>query len=282
MVLGVEEIIKRLRQLYMYLWRVRGYTLEDELRLIMAIIFYTINLGKGGSLGFHVPGTHFLKIKTHDGYLFYCRPKTTDLGLATLTSEFYELVNWFIPYARGVVLDVGANIGGYTVRACRQADLVIAIEPQSEVFNLLKMNVNINCKIKNNVVLIKKAIGGTQGKAVLKVPIKGTVIDSGRASISSSDLKSSIEYKSEEVEVDTLDNIISSLNIDRIDFIKMDIEGAEAIAFEGMKLTLKTTKYVMIEIQPSNKWLIDEFKKLGFKLIDKNGMNYFFSNPQIL
>ncbi|MEM1646208.1 MAG: FkbM family methyltransferase [Ignisphaera sp.] len=277
---GIKKVIKSMRQFLIYLLKVRGTTLKDELRLIIAIIMYLVMLGRRGStLGFYIPGRKFLTIRTWDGCIFKVRPKTTDLGFATLTSEFYELTKWFIPNAKGVVIDVGANIGGYTVRACRQAELVIAIEPQKEIFELLKVNVENNCT-KHNVILIRKAIGDRKEKALLKIPVNKQVVDSGRASLSKSNLVLDIEspqiYRYEEVEVDTLDDIVGSLGINGVDFIKIDIEGAEATAFKGMKYTLQKAKYLMIEIQPGNEWLIEELKEMGFKLIDRRDMNYFF------
>jgi FkbM family methyltransferase len=266
--------IKKLKQLYLYLLRIQGVTAKDELRLIIAIILYASKLGKGGSLGYFIPGFKPITIRTWDESVFVVRPRTPDLGFATLTLEFYELTRWFLPNARGVVIDVGANIGGYTVRACKYADLVIAIEPQSEVFKLLKKNVEMNC-INHNVVLMNKAIGDTKGKALLRIPVAGNVADTGRASLLGIN-GSQKQYVYEEVSVDTLDNIIKDLNINRVNLLKIDIEGAEALAFKGMRRTLEITDKLMIEIQPGNEWLIRELKEMGFRLVDKKETNYFF------
>ena len=40
--------------------------------------------------------------------------------------------------------------------------------------------------------------------------------------------------------------------------------------------TLEITDKLMIEIQPGNEWLVDEIKSMGFNLIDKKEINYFF------
>ncbi len=88
------------------------------------------------------------------------------------------------------------------------------------------------------------------------------------------------------VEADTLDNMIRELGIDRIDFLKIDIEGAEAEAIHGMKETLKNTNYLMIELRPSTLWLINELNKLGFKVLDcvnyGNVINVFLRNENKL
>ncbi|MEM1646210.1 MAG: FkbM family methyltransferase [Ignisphaera sp.] len=219
-------------------------------------------------MSFYVPGKKPLVIRTWDDSRFVIRPGTTDLGHATLVPELYELNNWFLPNARGVVIDVGANVGGYTVRACRSADLVIAIEPLPDLFELLRYNVSLNC-MKNNVILIEKAVSDKKGYIELKVPRIHRYYASRYASIVRD---SDLVYR---VEADTLDNIITSLSIQKINLLKIDIEGAETVAFKGMRKTLEITDKLMIEIQAGNEWLIDELKKIGFTLIDKKEINYF-------
>ena len=51
------------------------------------------------------------------------------------------------------------------------------------------------------------------------------------------------------VEVDTIDNIIFDLQIDHIDFMKMDIIGAELRALKGAVETLQKTKHVFVAPQ---------------------------------
>ena len=57
-----------------------------------------------------------------------------------------------------IFIDVGAYIGGYTVRACRLGAKVIAIEPDLENFSLLTQNVKNNCA-SNKVFLFNVAAG---------------------------------------------------------------------------------------------------------------------------
>ena len=267
-----KELIREL--LYFY-FKVRADDLSNQLKLWFTPINYLVHRGKASCLGVYVPGEKAFKVKTWDGYTFLIRPRTEDLSLALLLGEHYELTKWFLPNAKGIVVDIGANIGGYTIRACQNSSLVVAIEPLFDVFKILEYNVKMNCP-KGNVILVNKAISDRRGKATIKVPKLGRKTFSGRASILD---KKSYHYEQTQayvIETDTLDNIISSLSIRKIDFLKIDIEGAEAVAFRGMKRTLKNTRYLMIEIRPENKWLINELQKMGSKLIDRKGMNYFF------
>jgi FkbM family methyltransferase len=189
-------------------------------------------------------------IKTYDGYQFKIRKYRDDVYYACLLKELYEYKNWFLKYVKGTFVDVGAYIGGYTVRASKLADFVIAIEPQPSIFKILSFNVKINGYSKK-VKLINKAVW--KDKGIIKMSIGGPT--------------SFISNKGIEVEADTLDNILDGIN--KIDFMKIDIEGAELEAFDGMKKSLLKTKILMIEIIPKNlKEMYKRLKTMNFKLVD--------------
>ena len=252
---------KIIEHIYHYIFKVRALNFYDQLRLMTTLLNFVKHLGRRGDrLGFYIPGENVLLIKTWDSYLCFIRPKSSDFSYVNLLGERYQLINWFLLNIKGgIIIDVGANVGGYTIRACKKARLVIAIEPLPHVFKLLEYNVRLNCD-RENVILINKAISNTKGFVWLKVPRVSNYYDDSRASIFR---HGDLVYR---IKSDTLDNIIASLNI----------EGAEGIAFKGMERTLEITKKLIIEIQPANRWLIVELQRRGFKLVDKKGMNYFF------
>lgn len=84
------------------------------------------------------------------------------------------------------------------------------------------------------------------------------------------------------IKVDTMDNILKDLKIDKVDFITMDIEGAEIEALEGAKETLRNNdvklaiaSYHKIDGQPTYKTIIPMMEKIGFKSYFENGISYF-------
>jgi len=132
---------------------------------------------------------------------------------------------------RGVFIDVGANIGKYTVKisnSVKKKGEVIAFEPEKDNFNMLKRNVKLNCA--TNVVLIKKALSNKKGKLKLFL---------AKGNLGHHSLVEKVGEKYEEVDVDTLDSIIKELKIKRVDLIKIDVEGAESLVLEGARETLK-------------------------------------------
>jgi FkbM family methyltransferase len=142
-----------------------------------------------------------------------------------------------------VVIDIGANIGYYTLifaRLVGEEGRVFAFEPEPGNFSLLKKNIEINGY--KNVILVKKAVSNETGKTRLYLSKSDNV---NHRIYDSQDGRSCIE-----IESIRLDDYFSDNN--KIDFIKMDIQGAEGKALQGMEHILKSNDdiKVMMEFSP--------------------------------
>jgi FkbM family methyltransferase len=175
------------------------------------------------------------------------------------TFESHEYRNWFLPTLNrgGIFIDVGANIGGYSVRACKLGAEVISLEPDTETFSLLVRNLAANeC---SKVRPLKVAAGATDGKVALYAPD-----DSGYAYSFGREGKFR-EY----VMMKPLDEVASALIGDsEVQLTKIDVEGAELEVVRGAARTLGKSRYLMIEMWPHNEELLDSLRKLNFKLVD--------------
>lgn len=143
------------------------------------------------------------------------------------------------PKKGDVFIDIGAGIGGTTIPPAGQVGkegLVIAIEPNPQPLTWLRGNVAIN-KLEN-VKIVQKAVWNR--KTVLKMDVAYPSIPMIPRE------KNRKEGKKAEVQADTLDNILSNFDVDRIDFLKMDIEGAEIEALAGAEKTLQITEKAAI------------------------------------
>lgn len=149
-----------------------------------------------------------------------------------LGREFEEDVcaffRWFLRPGM-VVLDLGANIGQYTLLAAKRVGdqgRVYAFEPATAEYRKLAANVARNRF--RNVVIEKRAVGAEPGTALLHTCADGyglyhslgSPIRGGRGA-------------SEEVPVTTLDVFAAERELERVDLVKMDIEGAELAALRG-------------------------------------------------
>ncbi len=135
-----------------------------------------------------------------------------------------------------VIVDAGANIGAYTVLAASNVGStgrVVSIEPEKNNLNYLKRNIAMNGL--GNVVVVKK--GAWSKKRTLKLYLISDNIMAHTMIVKKS-------KRHVNVPVETIDAICRSNGLDHVDFIKMDIEGAEIEAVKGMH-TLSKSKLRM-------------------------------------
>lgn len=142
------------------------------------------------------------------------------------------------------VIDVGANIGWYTVLASRvvgEDGLVIAFEPDPTNFALLQRNIEANdCR---NVRLEQRALSNEPGSITLFLHER----NQGMHSV----LRSDETKHSVEIEAVRLDDYLRDVSR-HIDFVKIDVEGAEGMVLEGMHATLKSNPHmnILLEFAP--------------------------------
>ena len=168
------------------------------------------------------------KTTAEDGTVFFLRSREGD---RSVTEEIYEdhAYRKYLPLRPGAnVIDVGAHIGAFTLDASRavgEAGRVFAIEPLSQSFKLLQMNLEAN-KIKN-VATFHIAAGDHDGTVVLNI-----YKSSASASVGQ---RSEKEVRKEEVQIRTLDSLSEEVRWPRIDFIKINVEGHELAVLEGAR-----------------------------------------------
>lgn len=144
-----------------------------------------------------------------------------------------------------VFIDAGANVGSYALIAAKQVGktgLVFAFEPVGETFNRLDENVRLN--EYDNIQAEKKALFDKNTTLDLFLANKTNL---GMSSIYHHDTESG---KVEKAEAVSLDNYIGNQHINRIDLVKIDIEGSEMFALKGMQKTLERFKpKILIELK---------------------------------
>ncbi len=176
-----------------------------------------------------------------------------------------------------VFLDIGANVGCYSLIASKivgPEGQVHSFEPVLNVFERLQLNIQLN-QLKN-IIANRVAVFEKPGTLELFVSAKE---NAGMSSIFHHDTESG---NIEQVESITIDGYVEKMNIEKIDMIKIDIEGAELFALKGMRKTLLRFHPVIImelseEIIQSNLAGKDEVVELLLSLnytknrIDSNG-----------
>lgn len=139
-----------------------------------------------------------------------------------------------------VFIDVGANIGYFSLAVASKAKCVVAIEPIPKTFNFLKKNVEFN-SLGAQVHLLNIALGNEEGYLEFTDSLgpKNHVL---------SESKDTTDDKVSRctVKATTLDNVVEELQLPGIDFIKVDVEGFEYAFLQGAKATLQKFQPVLL------------------------------------
>ena len=139
-------------------------------------------------------------------------------------------------------VDVGANIGYFTLLMANRVGpqgKVIAFEPLAENFRILKENIQLNDH--RNVVAENLALMSRTGRIELRSATPGAITWVASVKI---DQNSAVESQS--VEAVTLDEYVQRKGIAKVDFLKIDVEGAEASVLEGATSVLDRDKPILL------------------------------------
>jgi FkbM family methyltransferase len=189
-----------------------------------------------------------------------------------------------------VCLHVGASDGRHSYVMTRVAPkaVIYAIEPSAFSFAVLKMTVALH-GIGDRVTPVHAAVGDKPGEMLLVTPRKITgrmgrayafVADEAPQGKARPDLQDT-GLETQPTRVVTLDDFCAGRGIGRVDFIRMDIEGAELMALKGAAHILDRDRpHVLLEIHPAMlearfggtaEAVVDLFKARGYRMFALNG-----------
>lgn len=186
-------------------------------------------------------------IRNFDGDLSLKINRSWSMSFAIYWSGFHEFHEFLFLHRYlkpGMVfVDAGANIGEYTLFAAKRVvgGRVLSFEPMPSIHLMLKENVALNHFI--NVQLFNCGLSDKPGVLALH-----EVADTNEG-LSSFFPREHNSGRAFEVPLETFDSVASNERIQRLDFIKMDIEGSELYALRGARESIeKFRPAVMIEI----------------------------------
>jgi FkbM family methyltransferase len=172
-----------------------------------------------------------------------------------------------------VVVDAGANCGIYTVAAAMlvgASGQVIAFEPGDRAADVFQRNVTLNCL--KNVRLCREALSDHVGQSGLYYH-RGPVSYSLAADSENDD-------RFIEVQTTTLDAALERAGVDRVDFLKLDIEGAEELALRGARSVLTRSHPVIVfELNPTAAARFDLSTDGAWRYLEDLGYRFFRLDP---
>lgn len=291
MIRFLKKIIKRLPVLYPFCkWLYeettgrfimrftdrRGYVRYKFRRKLRELSSLIVTEGLAGGL---ITEHGDFYIKAHDGlYLYYNYSDSRytlgdgqsldfSAGLNAVSHKVGRIEEFLLRYMRNgmVYFDVGANNGYiYSLKIARMfaGCKVYAFEPDVKILYHLRKNIAYNGL--SNVKVIPQALSNFVGttKMTAKLGASGYLIVGNSSSIDTV-----------EVECNTLDNFVKQNNIERIDVIKVDIEGGEYDFLRGAEESIRRLKPIMF-LELRNEFLERSNSSLDDVISFLSNLNY--------
>src|ERR687892_882858 len=232
-------------------------------------VFKVLGIGNSMLLRIHVP--------KYD-YKFYCRINNRE-DLVFMTNHEEDIIEHFTPKEGDIVVDIGAHMGRYTIIGAKRVGAqgkVVAIEAHPGNFEMLNRNIKLNQL--TNVIPLNYAVYSKETKIKLYLPeeelghtIYNTIMFN----------RAGTEDKFVDVNAQTVDYLLelNQIKEELINWIKIDVEGAEFEVLKGATNVLSKSKDIalLIEIhgldnyRPILNFLSLYNFKIEFEKSNKNG-----------
>ncbi|HEY5730272.1 MAG TPA: FkbM family methyltransferase [Anaerolineales bacterium] len=216
-------------------------------------------------------GKKTVVIEAGDKARFNIRVNTSDILVIweIWKAKIYDDTRFPI-HAEDIVVDIGGHIGGFAVRAARLAHCgrVYSYEASSKNFSMLEKNQKLNDA--NNLHIHNKAVSHRRGKLRFFMPCNNGALGS---------LMQESDSPMETVQAITLTDIIRDNSIEHIDYLKVDVEGAEYdILFNCPAETLAKVKNMVMEYHEfdgdkrTHRDLVNLLEANGFTVFVEDGI----------
>lgn len=171
--------------------------------------------------------------------------------------------------AGGVFVDVGANIGAFSINLLRGTTGTrgVALEPVARTFDSLASNTARN-GLADRLTTTHAAVGSEAGEVLMTSGLNAAnhVVPRVRSTPSAGE---------ERVRQVTLDDVVAGMATDRVDLLKLDVEGFELNVLAGAEATLaRHAPYVLMEVETEWASRYDYDPRRIFDLMDAHGYEH--------
>ena len=209
-----------------------------------------------------------MEVKTKNlSFPFYYKTVSKETGgyfFRIIKGDVYKKIDY--KNKVNLIIDLGANFGSASICfALRYPDATImAFEPATETYKILELNT----KIFNQIFCYNLAASNKSKEQKIYIDTDKM----GRSSLVSDHLNYNFNHQEKVQSVD-FNNFIIENNIDKIDILKIDIEGSEYKVLTSMKNFLINVGIIYIEMHGKNN--INKLRKLlSLTHFEKNYVSY--------
>ncbi|MDQ4023691.1 MAG: FkbM family methyltransferase [Thermoproteota archaeon] len=206
-------------------------------------------------------------------YKFYCRINNRE-DLVFMTNHEEDIIEHFTPKQGDIVVDIGAHMGRYTIISSKRVGAqgkVVAIEAHPNNFEMLNRNIKLNQL--TNVIPLNYAVFSKETKIKLYLPDEESGYTMHHSIMSNyvfTKYKDKTEDKFVEVSANTLDYFLQLEGITDVNWIKIDVEGAEFEVLKGAHNVLSNSKNIslLIEVHGKDTYepIIESLRSHNFKI----------------
>jgi FkbM family methyltransferase len=200
------------------------------------------------------------------GYKAYCPINRNEFINMTIRED--EIIEHFAPKRGDIVVDIGAHIGHYTIIASKRVGAngkVVAIEASPSNFKILNRNIRLNQL--TNIISLNNAVYSKETK--LKLYLPGEELGHTTYNTVMSD-RAKNEDKFVEVSANTLDYLLQLNEITDVNWVKIDVEGAEFEVLKGASNVLSKSKDIalLLEVHGLNNYrpVVEFLSSYNFKI----------------
>ena len=169
-----------------------------------------------------------------------------------------------------ILIDIGANIGFYSILSAHRFKQIYSFEPNERNFKVLKKNIENN-KLKN-IKILNFGLGEMEEVLIGNSNTKGELFQTSGFTIDKDNTKG------ERVVVKKGDDVLQIKH--KTLTIKIDVEGFEFFVLKGLKnILIKNSCILQIEIWEKNNDEVHKFlKSIGYKIISSIDGDTYFTN----
>ena len=225
-------------------------------RLLMLIGKYQINL-KINNFIFEIDIRESIERKTY--FIKEYEKKRMD-----------QLHNYSMEINSEILIDIGANIGFYSILSSNKYEQIYSYEPNKRNFQILKKNIDTN-NLKN-IKIFNFGLGENEEVLTGNSNTKGELFQTSGFAVSKDN------KKGERVLIKKGDDVLQFKNSTLT--IKIDVEGFELFVLKGLKNTLvKNQTILQVEIWEKNNDEVHDFlNSLNYKKLQSIDGDTYFSN----
>jgi FkbM family methyltransferase len=205
-------------------------------------------------------------------YNIYCPLNKEDFIVMTRHED--DIIEHFTPKEGDIVVDIGAHMGRYTIIGSKRVGTqgkVVAIEAHPGNFEILNRNIKLNQL--TNVIPLNYAVYSKETKIKLYLPDEESGYTMHHSIMSNyvfTKYKDKTEDKFVEVSANTLDYFLQLEGITDVNWIKIDVEGAEFEVLQGAHNVLSNSKNIslLIEVHGKDTYepIIKSLRSYNFKI----------------